>query len=62
MELPSGCVTIACPTSRRTLSVLLVSVGATVADAENFNMLDPTRSAELDDIALTCLYECSGYW
>ena len=43
-------------------SVLLLSVDVTIADGEDFNLLDPGRGAKLDDIALTCLHECSGYW
>jgi hypothetical protein len=30
--------------------VLLVSIGAAIADIENFNMLNPSRRAKLDDV------------
>src|SRR5260370_29975475 len=42
-------------------SVLLVSVGAAVADAENFNMLNPGGGPELEDVALMRLHQCSRY-
>ncbi len=41
--------------------MLLVSIGAAIADIENFNMLNPSRRAKLDDVALTCLHQCSRY-
>src|SRR5712671_3784101 len=42
-------------------SAFRVSVGAAIADIENFNMLNPSRGPKLDDIALTRLHQCSRY-
>ena len=39
--------------------MLLVSIGAAVANIENFNMLNPSRPAKLDDVALVRLHQCS---
>ena len=39
----------------------LISIGAAIPDVENFNMLNPSRGPKLDDIALTCLHQCSRY-
>jgi hypothetical protein len=41
--------------------VLLVSIGAAIADAENFNMLNPSRSPKLEDVALMRLHQRSRY-
>src|SRR6266481_5281777 len=41
--------------------MLRASIGADIADIENFNMLNPTRGSKLDDIALACLHQCSRY-
>src|SRR5271165_390085 len=39
--------------------LLLASSGAAIADIENFNVLNSTRSAELDNVALTRLHQGS---
>jgi len=56
---------LSCEGERLTLraahSVLLASVVAAIADFENFNMFNPSRSPKLNDIALTRLHQCSRY-
>jgi hypothetical protein len=54
-------VTPPLPRFRAAHSVLLISSGAAIADIDNLNLLNPSRRAKLDNVALTCLHQCSRY-